>query len=65
MHLTTPWPAVADPTSQPGGIISVLEAVLSDFEKMEAETASRNPRTRKNIKTPWYRCENRKPKPQQ
>jgi DNA repair exonuclease SbcCD ATPase subunit len=34
------YTAVADPTKQPGGIISVLENVLSDFEKMEAETKS-------------------------
>merc|ERR1740138_177712 len=32
--------AVADPTKQPEGIITVLETVLSDFEKMEAETIS-------------------------
>jgi len=30
--------AVADPSNQPGGIISVLEAVSSDFAMMEAET---------------------------
>mmetsp|Transcript_60698 Transcript_60698/g.95677 ORF Transcript_60698/g.95677 Transcript_60698/m.95677 type:complete len:708 (+) Transcript_60698:103-2226(+) len=34
------YTAVADPTKQPQGIISVLENVLSDFEKMEAETLS-------------------------
>merc|ERR1719181_2396986 len=34
------YTGVADPTKQPGGIVSVLEAVLSDFEKMEAETKS-------------------------
>merc|ERR1719327_694916 len=34
------YTAVADPTKQPEGIISVLENVLSDFEKMEAETLS-------------------------
>merc|ERR1719269_187944 len=34
------YTGVADPDKQPGGIISVLEAVLSDFEKMEAETKS-------------------------
>jgi DNA repair exonuclease SbcCD ATPase subunit len=36
----SPYTAVADPKAQPGGIITVLENVLSDFEKMEAETAS-------------------------
>mmetsp|Transcript_16989 Transcript_16989/g.27525 ORF Transcript_16989/g.27525 Transcript_16989/m.27525 type:complete len:299 (+) Transcript_16989:2-898(+) len=34
------YTAVADPKAQPGGIITVLENVLSDFEKMEAETKS-------------------------
>merc|ERR1719265_172217 len=34
------YTAVADPTKQPEGIITVLENVLSDFEKMEAETLS-------------------------
>jgi septal ring factor EnvC (AmiA/AmiB activator) len=33
------YTAVADP-KKPGGIITVLENVLSDFEKMEAETKS-------------------------
>merc|ERR1719335_1351640 len=32
------YTGVADPDKQPGGIISVLESVLSDFSKMEAET---------------------------
>merc|ERR1712224_426629 len=32
------YTGVADPDKQPGGIISVLEGVLSDFSKMEAET---------------------------
>jgi len=36
----SPYTGVADPKAQPGGIISVLETVLSDFEKMEAETTS-------------------------
>jgi DNA repair exonuclease SbcCD ATPase subunit len=36
------YTAVADPTKQPGGIITVLENVLSDFEKMEAETKSQD-----------------------
>jgi len=34
------YTGVADPDKQPGGIISVLEAVLGDFSKMEAETKS-------------------------
>merc|ERR1719393_853021 len=34
------YTGVADPDKQPGGIISVLEATLSDFSKMEAETKS-------------------------
>merc|ERR1719394_1643702 len=34
------YTAVADPTKQPEGIIAVMENVLSDFEKMEAETVS-------------------------
>merc|ERR1719215_1995811 len=34
------YTAVADPKKQPEGIITVLENVLSDFEKMEAETKS-------------------------
>ena len=41
------YTAVADPTSQPGGIISVLAAVPSDFEKMEAEAASHEAQDRK------------------
>merc|ERR1719407_131609 len=32
------YSAVADPTKKDTGIISILEAVLSDFEKMESET---------------------------
>jgi predicted nucleic acid-binding Zn-ribbon protein len=36
----SPYTGVADPKKQPGGIIAVLETVLSDFEKMEAETTS-------------------------
>jgi DNA repair exonuclease SbcCD ATPase subunit len=36
----SPYTAVADPTKQPEGIITILENVLSDFEKMEAETKS-------------------------
>merc|ERR1719162_1828118 len=34
------YTAVADPTKQPEGIITVPETVLSEFEKMEAETKS-------------------------
>jgi len=34
------YTAVTDPTKQPSGIISVLEAVMSDYEKMEAETVA-------------------------
>jgi DNA repair exonuclease SbcCD ATPase subunit len=36
----SPYTAVADPTKQPQGIITVLETVLTDYEKMEAETMS-------------------------
>jgi len=34
------YTAVADPTAQPAGIITVLENVMSDFAEMEAETKS-------------------------
>jgi hypothetical protein len=34
------YTAVADPKAQPSGIISVLETVMADFAKMEAETKS-------------------------
>merc|ERR1719281_1107900 len=34
------YTGVADPDKQPGGIVSVLESVLADFEKMEADTKS-------------------------
>merc|ERR1719171_849046 len=34
------YTGVADPKSQPSGIISVLEKVMEDFSKMEAETKS-------------------------
>jgi len=34
------YTGVSDPDKQPGGIISVLEGVLGDFTKMEAETKS-------------------------
>merc|ERR1719207_483711 len=34
------YTGTADPDKQPGGIISVLEGVLADFSKMEADTKS-------------------------
>merc|ERR1719353_645131 len=34
------YTGVSDPDKQPGGIISVLEGVASDFSKMESETRS-------------------------
>jgi len=34
------YTGVSDPDKQPGGIVSVLEGVLGDFTKMEAETVS-------------------------
>jgi len=34
------YTGVADPDKQPNGIIAVLETVMSDFAKMEAETKS-------------------------
>merc|ERR1719163_2760476 len=34
------YTGVADPDKKGSGILSILEAVLSDFEKMEAETKS-------------------------
>merc|ERR1719157_388572 len=34
------YTGVSDPDKQPGGIVSVLEGVLGDFSKMEAETVS-------------------------
>merc|ERR1719240_1127682 len=34
------YTGVSDPDKQPSGIISVLEGVLADFSKMEAETKS-------------------------
>jgi len=36
----SPYTQVADPSKQPGGIISVLETINADFSKMEAETKS-------------------------
>merc|ERR1719199_1162243 len=36
----SPYTQVADPSKQPGGIISVLENINADFSKMEAETKS-------------------------
>merc|ERR1712087_920364 len=32
------YTGVADPDKQPGGIISVLESILTDFEEMESDT---------------------------
>merc|ERR550514_1072762 len=43
------YSAVADPTKKNGGIISILEAVLSDFEKMEAETKSQEAQDQKEF----------------
>merc|ERR1719157_87079 len=34
------YTGVSDPDKQPGGIVSILEGVLADFAKMEAETKS-------------------------
>jgi len=34
------YTGVSDPTKQPAGIVAVLKAVNSDFEKLEAETKS-------------------------
>merc|ERR1719199_916699 len=36
----SPYTQVADPSKQPGGIITVLENINADFSKMEAETKS-------------------------
>jgi len=36
----SPYTGVADPDKQPSGIITVLENVMADFAKMEAETKS-------------------------
>jgi len=36
----SPYTGVADPDKQPSGILTVLENVMSDFAKMEAETKS-------------------------
>merc|ERR1719253_101995 len=41
------YSAVSDPTKKNTGIISILEAVLSDFEKMEAETKSQEAQDQK------------------
>merc|ERR1719298_351992 len=41
------YSAVSDPTKKDAGIISILEAVLSDFEKMEAETKSQEAQDQK------------------
>merc|ERR1719482_624564 len=36
----SPYTGVSDPDKQPGGIITVLETVMSDFAKVEADTRS-------------------------
>merc|ERR1719408_210223 len=36
----SPYTGVADPAKQPSGIIVVLENVMADFEKVEADTRS-------------------------
>jgi len=36
----SPYTALADPKAQPSGIVTVLETVMSDFAKMEADTKS-------------------------
>merc|ERR1719324_599282 len=36
----SPYTGVSDPDSQPSGIITVLENVMADFSKVEAETKS-------------------------
>merc|ERR1719486_1549425 len=41
------YTGVADPDKKQTGIISILEAVLSDFEKMEAETKSQEAQDQK------------------
>merc|ERR1719478_850941 len=43
------YSAVADPTKKNSGIISILEAVLSDFAKMEAETKSQEAQDQKEF----------------
>merc|ERR1719453_1813260 len=43
------YTGVADPDKQPGGIISVLEGVLSDFSKMEADTKSQEAQDQKEF----------------
>merc|ERR1719162_2977992 len=43
------YTGVSDPDKQPGGIISVLEGVLSDFSKMEAETKSQEAQDQKEF----------------
>merc|ERR1719217_114390 len=34
------YTGVADPTNQPDGIVSMLETILSDFNKLEADTVA-------------------------
>merc|ERR1719335_488535 len=43
------YTGVADPDKQPGGIISILEGVMSDFSKMEAETKSQEAADQKDF----------------
>jgi len=43
------YTGVSDPDKQPGGIISVLEGVLSDFSKMESETKAQEAQDQKEF----------------
>merc|ERR1719352_1524676 len=43
------YTGVADPDKQPGGIVSVLEGVLSDFAKMESETKAQEAQDQKEF----------------
>merc|ERR1719253_1073963 len=45
----SPYTGVADPDKQPGGIISILEGVLSDFSKMESETKAQDAQDQKEF----------------
>jgi len=45
----SPYTGVADPDKQPGGIISILEGVLSDFSKMESETKAQEAQDQKEF----------------
>ena len=46
------YTAVADPTSQPGGIISVLELCSATLKRWRRKQHPTKPRTEKNIKMP-------------